>query len=69
MNTFHATKNNILKSERGNTCCQLFVTGKGNACVVPIIKELEALLGMKLFAKDLGVTGAIITDTAVTEAS
>ena len=32
--------------------------------MVPMRKELEVLLAMKLFAKDLGVPKAIITDSS-----
>ena len=48
MDTFYATKKKGLKSTRGNTCCQLFVTDKGYIYVVPMRKESEVLLALKL---------------------
>jgi hypothetical protein len=46
MDTFFATKKGG-KSSRGHSCCQLVVTDKGSAYVVPMKRKGEVLLAMK----------------------
>ena len=65
--TFYATSKKGLKSTRSNTYCQLFVIDKDFIYIVPIRKESKVLLAMKLFAKEIGIPEAIITDTSSTE--
>ena len=58
-----------MKSLRQNTCCQLFVTDKGYIYVCPLEKESDVLLALKLFAKEIGVPEALVTDGAKAETS
>ena len=64
MDTFYTTSKKKLKLTRGNTCCQSFVTDKSLIYVVPMQKESEILIAMKLFVKEIGVPEAIITNTS-----
>ena len=61
MDAFFATKK-AGKSTRQNTCCQLFVTDKGFAYVVPMKSKSEVLQAVKQFAKEVGAPDAIICD-------
>ena len=47
MDTLHATKQKGLKSTRGNTCAQLFVTDMQHVHAVPMRKDSDALLAIK----------------------
>ena len=69
MDTFHTTKKKGLKSTRGNTYCQLFVTDKVHLCTLPMRKDSEVLLAMKLIGKDLRVPEAITTYASAAEMS
>ena len=62
MDTFYATKSKSTKSLRQNSCYQLFVTDKDYIFVCPLEKESDVLLALKLFAKDVGVPEALVTD-------
>jgi hypothetical protein len=63
MHTFFATKQ-AGKSSRGHNCCQLFLTDKAFACVVPMKSKLKVLQALKQFAKEIGAPEAIICDMA-----
>ena len=51
--TFCVTKANSMKSMRESTCCHLFVTETGCAYFCPLENQSDALLSIKLFAKDI----------------
>ena len=69
IDTFCAKKSKSLESLHQNTCCQLFVTDKSYVFVCPLEKESDVLLSFKLFAKDVGVPEALVTDCAKAETS
>ena len=69
MDEFYATRDKSIKSLRQNTCCQLFVTDNGYVCVCPLEKESDVQLVLKLFAKDVGVPEALVTDGSKDETS
>ena len=48
------------RSARGCTCMQLFVSGKGFVCVVPMKKKSQFKLALKRFAKEVGAPEALI---------
>jgi hypothetical protein len=60
--TFFVTKKG--KSNRGNTCMQIFVSDKGFVYVVPMTSKSEFLEALKMFAKEIGVPVALIVDPA-----
>jgi hypothetical protein len=60
--TFFVTKK--AKSQRGNNCMQLFVSDKGYVYVVPMKSKSGFPLGLKQFAKEIGVPLALISDPA-----
>ena len=68
MDTFFATKKGGTSS-RGNTCCQLFVTGKGFIYIVPMKRKSEVLAALKQFAKEVGTPDAIVSDMAKEQVS
>ncbi len=63
MDTLFATSKTG-KSERGHTCCQLFVSDKGFVHVVPMRSKGEVLQAMKEFAKEVGAPDAFICDAS-----
>ena len=58
--TFFVTKK--ATSKRGNTCMQIFVSDKGFVFVVPMKSKGEFVNALKLFAKEVGVTEALVVD-------
>ena len=71
METYFITRNTSGKkkgrrttSERGPTCCHLFVTYKGFIYVVLMKSKKEVPQSVKQFAKEIGAPDAIICDTA-----
>ena len=58
-----------MKSLRQNTCCQLFVTGKGYMHVFPLEKTSDVLLALKLFSKEIGVPEALVTGSTKAKTS
>ena len=68
MDTLFATKK-ALKSSRGHTCAQLFVTDKGFVYVVPMKKESDVLHAIKQFAKTIGAPDALICDASKAQTS
>lgn len=68
MDTLFATKE-AMKSSRGHTCVQLFVTDKGFVYVVPMKRESEVLQAIKQFAKAIGAPDAIICDASKAQTS
>jgi hypothetical protein len=58
--TFFVTKK--AKSQRGNSCMQLFVSDKGFVYVVPMKSKSEFPFALKQFAKEIGVPLALISD-------
>ena len=76
MDTFFVTRNTSGKkkgrkttSERGHTCCQLFVTDKGFIYVVLMKTKKEVPQIVKQFAKEIGAPGAIICEGATEQTS
>eukprot|EP00980_Cylindrotheca_fusiformis_P002440 scaffold581_cov82-Cylindrotheca_fusiformis.AAC.1 len=63
MDTFFATKN-AKRSQRGNTCMQLFVTDKGFVYVVPMKSKKFVPEALKLFTKEIGAPTAIVADAS-----
>jgi hypothetical protein len=63
MDTFFATKKGV-KSSRGHTCCQLFVSDKAFVYVVPMRHKSDVLQAVKQFAKEIGAPDVIISDSA-----
>ena len=63
MDNFYTTEKGS-KSLRQNICCQLFVTDKGFVYVVPMKEEKQVIYAVKQFAKEIGASEAIITDSA-----
>jgi hypothetical protein len=61
MDTLFATSK-AGKSKQGHTCCQLFVTDKGFAHVIPMQSKEGVLQAMKEFAKEVGAPDAFICD-------
>ena len=68
MDTFLATKKGGVLS-RGNTFCQLFVSGKTYLYAVPMKARREVLQAVKLFAKEVGAPDEIICDPTGTQIS
>ena len=62
-NTFFATKKGG-KSSRGNTCCQLFVTGKGYPYIVPMQSKGQFFEALNQLAKEAGAPDALICDVS-----
>jgi hypothetical protein len=58
--TFFVTKK--AKSQRGNSCMQLFVSDKGFVYVVPMKSKSDFPFALKQFAKEIGVPLALISD-------
>ena len=52
------------KSSRGYTCMQFFVTDKVFFHVIPMKSKSEVPLALKMFAKDIGASDAIICDVS-----
>ena len=63
MDTLFATKNKG-KYIRVFTCMKLFVTDKGFVHVIPMWKQSEVALDLKMFSKEIGAPNAIICDAA-----
>ena len=63
MDTLFATSK-AGKSQRGHSCCQLFVSDKGFVHVVPMRSKGEVLQAMKEFAKVVGAPDAFICDAS-----
>jgi hypothetical protein len=59
---FFATKK--AKSQRGNNCMQLFVSDKGYVYMVPMKSRSEFPFALKQFAKEIGLSLALISDPA-----
>eukprot|EP00957_Ditylum_brightwellii_P076245 5795935-Ditylum_brightwellii.AAC.1 len=62
MDTFFATEK-VGKLTRSNACCQIFVTDKVFAYVVPLKSKGEVSLAVKQFAKEVHAPDAFICDT------
>ena len=50
------------KSQRGNTCAQLFVSDKGYVAIYPMKSKSEFLNALKQFCKEVGVPERLICD-------
>jgi hypothetical protein len=59
MDTFFTTSKAI-RSSRGYTCMQLFVTDKGFVFLVPMKSKKQVPAALKIFAKAIGAPGAIV---------
>ena len=57
------------KSSRGNTCCLLFVTDMGFLHEVPMMRKSEVYMAVKMFAKEIGASNAIVCDMAKEQTS
>ena len=63
MDTLFATLKGV-KLSQGNTCCQLFVTGKSYIYIVPMKCKSEVLHAIKQFSKEIGMMNVIVCDMA-----
>ena len=52
------------KSSRGYTCTKLFVTDKGFVHMIPMTKNSEVPMDLKMISKDIGAPDAILFDAA-----
>jgi len=68
MDTFFANGKGV-KSSRGNTCCQLFVSDKGFVYVVPLRTKSDVLYAVKQFAKEVCAPKAIVCDASKEQTS
>lgn len=59
--TFFATSKRV-KSTRGNTCAQLFVTDSTYVHIYPMKKKSEVLTAIQNFAKEIGAPRSMICD-------